>query len=68
MWAQRLPQAWSSKRPEGSLATPPCLIWIQASEEAIMQGGKLLALVIIMLSALEEQVFGFFFFLVFLIT
>lgn len=34
----------------------------------MMRGGKLLALVIIMLSALEEQVSGFIFFLVFLIT
>jgi len=31
---------------------------VQASEEVMMQGGKLLALVIIMLSALEEQVSG----------
>lgn len=40
---------------------------VQASEEVMMQGGKLLALVIIMLSALEEQVSGFcfLFFLVF---
>lgn len=35
---------------------------VQASEEVLMQGGKLLALVIIMLSALEEQVSGFCFF------
>lgn len=37
------------------------LSWIQASEEVLTQEGKLLALVIIMLSALEEQVSGFFF-------
>lgn len=36
---------------------------VQASKEVLMQGGKLLALVIIMLSALEEQVSGFCFFL-----
>lgn len=37
------------------------LFQIQASEKVMMQGGKLLALVIIMLSALEEQVSGYFF-------
>lgn len=37
------------------------LFWIQASEEVLMLEGKLLALVIIMLSALEEQVSEFFF-------
>lgn len=37
------------------------LFWIYASEEVLTQEGKLLALVIIMLSALEEQVSGFFF-------
>lgn len=41
------------------------LFRIQASEVVMTQGGKLLALVIIMLSALEEQVCGFFFFGVF---
>lgn len=37
------------------------LFRIQASEVVMTQGGKLLALVIIMLSALEEQVSRFFF-------
>lgn len=38
------------------------LFRIQASEVVMTQGGKLLALVIIMLSALEEQVSGFIYF------
>lgn len=57
--------------PRGTPATQRAydcfLFWIQASEEAVTQGGEILALVIIMLSALEERVSGFYF-LVFLIT
>lgn len=53
---------WARGQPGHPKSLRAFLFWIQASEEVMTQGGKLLALMIIMLSALEEQVSRFFFF------
>lgn len=55
------PQPRSSEGPTASLATNgPTSIFLLVQASVVTQGGELLAPVIIMLSALEEQVSAFF--------